>query len=50
MFTDRRTISSDNIVGGFFDIGAPDLSRAVSSTKFDTPTTDRLLAGGQIVI
>ena len=50
VFADRRKISADNIVGGFFDVGAPALYPVAFSDKFDTPKTDRILAGGQIVI
>jgi hypothetical protein len=48
--TDRRTISSDNIVGFFFDVGRPSLARAAAAEKFNVPSVDRLYDDGNIVI
>jgi hypothetical protein len=48
--TDRRTISADNIVGFFFDVGAPSLAKAAAANKFNLPGADRLYDDGNIVI
>jgi hypothetical protein len=48
--SDRRSISSDNLFGFFFDVGAPSLLRAVDGEKFDVPKTDRVFDSGDIVI
>lgn len=50
LVTDRRTISSDNIAGYFFDRGRPDLAPAATVGKFDLPTVDRLYDSGDIVV
>jgi hypothetical protein len=47
---DRRAISSDLLVGFFFDIGSPPLRPARQSDKFATPVTDRVFDGGNYVI
>ena len=48
--TDRRSISSDLLVGFFFDIGSPPLMPAKQADKFSTPATDRIFDSGDIVI
>jgi hypothetical protein len=47
---DRRSISSDLLVGFFFDIGSPALTPAKQADKFSTPATDRVFDSGDIVI
>ncbi len=48
--TDRRTISGDNILGYFFDVGTPDLYPAAAAAKFDRGDVDRRYDGGNIVV
>ena len=48
--TDRRMISQDNIVGFFFDVGAPARWPAGASNKFNLSNVDRLYDAGDIVI
>jgi len=50
VLADRRSISSDNIAGYFFDVGAPALLPASSTAKFDLPRVDRLYDSGDIVV
>ncbi len=48
--SDRRKISSDNLFGFFFDVGAPSLMPAATAGKFDVPGANRLYDGGDLVI
>jgi hypothetical protein len=48
--TDRRRVSSDNILGYFFDVGTPDLWPSGSAAKFDRHDVDRRYDGGDIVV
>ena len=50
VLADRRSISSDNIAGYFFDVGAPALLPVSSTAKFDLPRVDRLYDSGDIVV
>jgi hypothetical protein len=50
LLTDRRRVSSDNILGYFFDVGTPDLWPAAAAAKFDRPDVDRRYDGGDIVV
>jgi hypothetical protein len=50
LVTDRRKVSSDNILGYFFDQGTPDLWPAGASAKFDRGDVDRRYDGGDIVV
>jgi hypothetical protein len=47
---DRRSVSSDLLVGFFFDVGSPPLTPAKQADKFSTPDTDRIFDSGDIVI
>jgi len=48
--TDRRKVSSDNILGYFFDQGTPELWPAGAAAKFDRADVDRRFDGGDIVV
>jgi hypothetical protein len=50
VMTDRRMISADNIMGFFWDVGAPPLSPFSTQKKFNLPDVDRLYDGGNIAI
>ena len=50
VLTDRRKVSSDNILGYFFDQGTPELWPAGAAAKFDRGDVDRRYDGGDIVV
>ena len=50
LVTDRRMVSSNNILGYFFDVGTPSLWPAGAAAKFDRRDVDRRYDGGDIVV
>jgi len=50
LVTDRRKVSSDNILGYFFDVGTPDLWPGSAAAKFERGDVDRRYDGGDIVV
>lgn len=50
LVTDRRMVSSDNILGYFFDVGTPRRWPAGAAAKFDRRDVDRRYDGGDIVV
>jgi hypothetical protein len=48
--SDRRTISSDNLFGFFFDIGAPSLAPAATAGKFNIADSNRLFDSGNVMV